>query len=137
MDEIKQMVVSRWLIKARNDYQTAQTMLKIDPTVTDIVCFHAQQCAEKCLKAYLTHADQHIERTHDLKKLVETCISFDGEFQNLIEPAEALTDYAVNTRYPEDWIEIPFDEAKSAIQNAEWIMDFVKPKLEIEMDNEL
>ena len=37
MDETKKRVIERWLVKARNDMVTAQTMLKNDPLVTDTV----------------------------------------------------------------------------------------------------
>ena len=53
MDEAARTAMSRWLIKADNDLVTARTMLGVDPPVTDTACFHAQQCVEKCLKAFL------------------------------------------------------------------------------------
>ncbi|HOJ61936.1 MAG TPA: hypothetical protein PK878_16765 [bacterium] len=41
MDENKRTAVPRWLSKARNDLQTARAMLAVDPSVTDMICFHA------------------------------------------------------------------------------------------------
>ncbi len=52
MDDAKQTTIARWLAKAKNDLITARTMLDTDPPITDIVYFHAQQCAEKALKAF-------------------------------------------------------------------------------------
>ena len=63
MDDAKQTTIARWLAKAKNDLITARTMLDTDPPITDIVCFHAQQCAEKALKAFLVVADIHVEKT--------------------------------------------------------------------------
>jgi HEPN domain-containing protein len=63
MDDAKQTTIARWLAKAKNDLITARTMLETDPPITDIVCFHAQQCAEKALKAFLVVADIHVEKT--------------------------------------------------------------------------
>ena len=39
-----------------------------------------------------------------------------------------LTDYAVVSRYPDDWRDIPVDEASKATRKAEDIMAFVRQK---------
>ncbi|MBI1822767.1 MAG: HEPN domain-containing protein [Nitrospirae bacterium] len=129
MDEHKQTAILRWLIKSGNDLKTAQTMLTTDPPITDTVCFHAQQCAEKSLKAFLTSVDVHVEKTHFLPRLIELCRNIDSGFDDLKEPAIALTDYAVEVRYPDDWRDIPLDEAVKAVKNAEKIMMYVQQKL--------
>ena len=90
MDEAKRVVVQRWLSRAEHDLITARATLKTDPRVTDTVCFHAQQGAEKMLKAFLAHIDIHVEKTHDLVKLLKPCIARDPAFQELVEAAEAL-----------------------------------------------
>ncbi|MFB3789257.1 MAG: HEPN domain-containing protein [bacterium] len=136
MDENKQTSVRRWLGKARNDLQTARAMLDVNPSVTDVICFHAQQCAEKCLKAYLTHIDRHVERTHNLKKLLKDCAAHDPEFNQLMELAESLLDYAVITRYPDSWVEIPLAEAQTAAQNAARVMYFILAKIGINPEKE-
>ena len=47
-------VISEWVIKAENDLTTAAHTLKLgEDCPTDTVCFHAQQCVEKYLKALL------------------------------------------------------------------------------------
>jgi len=69
MDELKATAIQRWLIKADHDLRTAKLVLAAEPPMTDTVCFHAQQCVEKCLKAYLVLRDQHVERTHYLRPL--------------------------------------------------------------------
>ncbi len=129
MDEHKRIAINRWLIKAGHDLKTAQTMLITDPPITDTVCFHAQQCAEKSLKAFLTFSDIHIEKTHFLPRLIELCRGINSSFDDLKEAAIALTDYAVEVRYPDDWREIPLNEAVKAVKNAEEIMTFVQREL--------
>jgi HEPN domain-containing protein len=51
----KTAVVAReWATKADNDLKTAAHTLKLgDKCPTDTVCFHAQQCVEKYLNAFL------------------------------------------------------------------------------------
>jgi HEPN domain-containing protein len=47
-------IAREWIIKAENDLKTASHTLKIGKGCpTDTVCFHAQQCVEKYLKAFL------------------------------------------------------------------------------------
>ena len=41
----------------------------------DAVCFHAQQAAEKALKAWLAVADVPIPRTHNLEDLQAQCLA--------------------------------------------------------------
>ena len=104
-------------------------MLSIEKPVPDISCFHAQQCAEKCLKAFLCSRGADVPRTHDLARLLEGCIESDPSFGELGQHARELTDYAVETRYPDDWSEIPFEEAEDAVREAGTIAEFVRGRL--------
>lgn len=131
MDERVKLVIERWLIKADHDLQTAKLVLSDEPPITDTACFHCQQCVEKCLKAYLVSVDEHVEKTHFLIVLVERCAKHNLEFLKLSKTAEMLTKYVVTTRYPDDWREIPANEAEEAVRNAEEVMTFVKGKLRI------
>jgi len=130
MDEATKVAVQRWLVKAGNDLRTGRTMLSVDPPVVDIACFHAQQCVEKGLKAFLTLAQRHVEKTHSLPRLVQLCAEVDASFAELKNMAVELTDYAVAQRYPDDWREIPLDEATAAVRLAAEAMAFVRAQLE-------
>ncbi len=129
MDKSRQTAIERWLEKAENDLKTARVMLATDPPVTDVVCFHAQQCAEKSLKAFLVFADIHVEKTHYLPRLVELCSGFDPAFRDQKDLAAELTDYAVAGRYPDEGTDITVAEAVAAKKNAEEIISFVRKKL--------
>jgi HEPN domain-containing protein len=111
-------------------------MLSAAPPVTDTACFHAQQCVEKCLKAFLTAKGKHIEKTHSLPRLVEMCGDLDKDFEKLKETSIELTDYAVVVRYPDDWRDITVEETESAAKRAKAAMEFVRSKLSVlEMKN--
>ena len=129
-DDLK-LAVERWLLKAKNDLRTAETMLSIDDPITDTASFHAHQCAEKCLKAFLTSIGVHVERTHDLPRLVEICSREDSDFESLRSSALTLADYAVASRYPDDWREILIEEAKQALKEAKKVLKFVKGKINL------
>lgn len=57
--------------KGRRDFITAQNGLHdITEVFPDIVCVHAQQAAEKYLKAYLVFLNLDFPKTHALEDLV-------------------------------------------------------------------
>jgi HEPN domain-containing protein len=130
MDEEALLVIRRWIEKAEHDLTTASVVLENKPDVTDTVCFHAQQCVEKALKAYLTLAGVHVEKTHHLPYLLDRCSAILPRFEDLRQHAQALTDYAVEVRYVDDWRDIPWEEARSAVKLAEEALAFVKLRLE-------
>lgn len=131
MNKETKISVERWLIKADHDLRTAQIVMKDNPPITDSAAFHAQQCVEKGLKAFIASHDLHLEKTHNLARLIEICTLKDENFQGLYPIAAELTDYAVVTRYPDDWYEISIDEAMEAVQQAQTVLDFVKSKLKL------
>ena len=56
MSELDKELALQWLEKARHDLFTAPRVLDAEDGPTDTPCFHAQQTAEKTLKAILTAA---------------------------------------------------------------------------------
>lgn len=66
-----------------------------------VLCFHAQQAAEKYLKAYLISRGAQVERTHDLEFLLARCQRFDPTLGALLNDCQALSDHAVDSRYPD------------------------------------
>lgn len=74
--------------------------LAADPEMNDeVVGFHAQQAAEKWLKAVLASRGVDFEYTHDLRRLIGLAglASIDSPFDT--RQAIALTEYAVPLRY--------------------------------------
>ena len=128
MDD-KDITIKRWLQKADNDLKTALIMNKEKNPPSDVVCFHCQQCAEKCLKAYLVSVEHDFPKTHDLEHLLSLCVIHDKTFKNIVEYAIAITDYAVETRYVDDWREISPEESIRAIDSAQQIRAFVAVRI--------
>ncbi len=122
--------VNEWKQKAENDLRTAQIVLSSEEPPTDTICFHAQQCAEKYLKSYLTSKDITIEKTHDLTRINNIYIGIDPDFQKLSEFAELLSGYAVEVRYPGDFIEYSIGEAEEAVEMAKSFKNLVLQKLD-------
>jgi HEPN domain-containing protein len=65
-------LAAQWAAKADNDLRNAEHTLTLeDDCPFDTVCFHAQQTAEKYLKAVLVSAGIDPPRTHDLRLLLQ------------------------------------------------------------------
>jgi HEPN domain-containing protein len=62
-------VVREWIDKAEGDYLTATREAQADPPNYDAVCFHAQQCVEKLMKAAVIAKGEIPPRMHDLTVL--------------------------------------------------------------------
>lgn len=90
-------LVQGWLKKATSDLVAMRASAQAG--ALDAACFHAQQAAEKYLKAYLADHDREIVHTHNLFKLLAVCTDIDPTFSQLTDAAELLTPFAVEARY--------------------------------------
>ena len=61
-----------WLRHARSDLAMASAVGPVGDILAETLCFHAQQAAEKALKAVLVHGGIEFPRTHSLRLLVDT-----------------------------------------------------------------
>lgn len=92
------IVVAAWLSKADVDLGTTRTLLRDrDETAAWVVCFHAQQAAEKYLKAVLAAGGTEPPYLHNL-------VALHARLASTIElPADVdlatLTTYASGPRY--------------------------------------
>lgn len=89
-----------WLRNARSDLALAG-MRKTKAVLYEHLCFHAQQAAEKALKAVLVAEGIRFPRTHDLAYLLDLLPSHATVPPSLIDLA-LLTKFAVLQRYPGD-----------------------------------
>ena len=132
--------VKKWIFKAENDLKIAKDELKAELPATDMVCFHAQQCAEKYLKAFLVFHNKPFKKTHNLFVLIRNCASINSEFQNLYDlGVDELTDYAIDIRYGDEFYFPSIEEAQEAIKLAEIVREFVIKafeKLGVKLDPE-
>lgn len=68
-------LTAEWVAKAEGDYVCVQREWKARKNPNyDALCFHAQQCAEKYLKASLQETSRRIDRTHNLTALLDLAI---------------------------------------------------------------
>lgn len=120
--------VAEWVSKAEGNFVTAGRELRARKLPNyDAVCFHAQQCAEKYLKAVLQENDKRIPKIHFLLELLAMILKFDGSYEFLKADLEVLEDHAVRFRYPGDAADK--DEAKATYAAAGTVRTFVRQKL--------
>ena len=81
------------------------------------------------MKSYLTFKNITVEKTHDLAKINNACISVDPEFEELSDAAEILSGYAVEVRYLGAFYEYSIEEAIEAVERAKMFKNFVLKKL--------
>lgn len=90
---------SRLIERARADLDAAG-ILNV-PAQYHNACYHAQQAAEKSLKALLRNNGISYPKTHDLGTLVDLVRRLDSGFPEFVVEAETLTQFAVEARYRE------------------------------------
>jgi len=110
-------VVTEWVDKAGGDYLTATREINADPANYDAVCFHAQQCIEKLLKAALIARGKLPAKTHDLVVLSDLLRSIEPQWHWPVEELRLLSRSAVSFRYPGESAD--HEEAEAALHACE------------------
>ena len=89
-----------WAQKAEADYVAADWLQQAPTPIHDAICFHAQQCIEKYLKAWLQEANTPFPRTHDLEELLDLIVDTTPVWNSWRSDFLVLTTHAVDFRYP-------------------------------------
>jgi len=118
-EQIKRELVRQWVCKANKDLDAARILLQSGPSMGGIVGFHAQQAAEKYVKAYLTWNQIDFPKTHNIGALIVLISGHNEELAERLKPAILLSSYAVEARYPADIPDISNCEAEDALNLAE------------------
>ncbi len=91
---------AKWVRKAEQDWDVAHKLAGETRPPRDAVCFHCQQAAEKYLKALLQEGGLMVPRTHQLDDLLALLLPGNATLARLQRKAGALTQFAVDYRYP-------------------------------------
>jgi HEPN domain-containing protein len=121
--------VRQWLALGDEDLRLARHALTLGAeTPYRLVAYHAQQCAEKWLKASLVFHGLDFPYTHNMARLLELCAQ-DGNWAETLTDAEELTPYAITTRYPGTDEDVSEREALRAIEIAAHVREVVTAAL--------
>jgi HEPN domain-containing protein len=130
LDDALRDWIARWVRLAEGDLSLARLGLARDEfDVFELVGFHAQQAVEKLVKAYLVRRSVEFGDVHDIDTLRRLVGTVDGDLAARIDPAAALTRYAVGTRYPGRYGRVTREQAEAAVQIAESVRADILPLL--------
>ena len=104
--------VRRWLRYSQEDLAAAETLIEQEDVTPRHVCWLAQQAAEKALKAVLVFLQIDFPRRHDLDAL-RNMIPAGWKLKENHPDLAALTEWAVEARYPGDWPDAVEQDARA------------------------
>ena len=125
-------LTEEWVQKAEGDYTVAQQSAQGQNPVNDVICFLAQQCVEKYLKAWLQEANIPFPRTHDLKELLNLIIPTLPAWDAWRDDFSKLSEHAVDPRYPGKFATV--DEATHAMQICDEVRRAVREHRKLSLD---
>src|SRR5437868_1227310 len=116
-----------WAKRAESDLLASRVLAATANPPWEIICFHAQQAAEKFLKAFLIKNGWSLRKTHDLSTLLAEAVRHDGKLAALDSECRELTPYIISGRYPD----LPVDEAagRNAIESAEKLASALRSRV--------
>ena len=127
-EEIR-LLVGEWIKKADLDFKTV-VRLCTESEFRDIVGFHAQQAAEKYLKAFLTRHQIEFPKTHVIRRLLILLEPVDPAMAEALDDANWLSPFGADIRYPGDRAEALPGEEVRARQIAQKVRDSVMAVLD-------
>jgi len=122
-------IIKEWLDKAEEDIRICEELMNKEE-FADGIAFHAQQAAEKYLKALWEFFDMDIIKAHDLYFLKEELVRKTDKIDKLSdEELSFLTQFAVDFRYPGE--RATMEEARKAYKIALRVRDVAMEILEM------
>lgn len=121
--------VQQWLKKANSDLQAAKLLCTGELEDYFTGGFHAQQAAEKYIKAFLVRHQVEFPKTHDIGRLRQLVASRDAALAERLEKADVLTPYGVDMRYPEEFEVVSQKRAECAVAVAEQVKEEILTSL--------
>ncbi|MCE5200221.1 MAG: HEPN domain-containing protein [Armatimonadota bacterium] len=117
-----------WLRHAKSDLALAQQPLAPE-VLYEALCFHAQQTAEKALKAVLVHNGGDFPLTHSIARLITVIQEQSIEWPKELDDAASLTQYAVQLRYPGSHAEATEADYREAVEIAAKILAWAEERV--------
>lgn len=121
--------VQQWLDRAEKDLRAAGVLLESGIEDYENVGFHSQQAAEKFLKALLVRHQIEFPKTHEISRLRDLVAQVDEGLAERLEPADLLTPYGVEFRYPGDLDRVSREQGIEALGLAKQVKAAVHARL--------
>jgi len=110
-----------WMARAKSDLALARVPLPEGAFYEDL-CYHAQQAAEKALKAVYQHRGWLFRYIHDLKELSNGLRRNGLDIPPEVEEAVVLSSFAWEARYPGLNEPVMVAEYQEALRHAEAVV---------------
>lgn len=116
----------QWMTSAEGDLRLARLASEDTGIGPEYSCFHAQQAAEKALKAVLLSRGREFPYTHDIEELLRLAEEAGLPLPESVRQADVLTPFAIETRYPGYWEEIREEEEAEALRIASEVVEWAR-----------
>ena len=117
-----------WLGYAKADLDSAKKLSNDADAPWHLVCYLCQQCAEKCLKAYLLNHGWRLKKIHEVVKLLEEAKQRDTSLATVDREADLLNAYTHIGRYP--LLAMSNQDGRNAIAAAETISREIRSRMQ-------
>jgi HEPN domain-containing protein len=104
-------VALRWLARAEQDLEVAQTLLALGDRQLDNAAFHLQQAAEKVLKGMLAAGARPFRKAHGLGELATWVAELHPDLAPELTDLDPYTTWAAAGRYPDARTSVPITRA--------------------------
>lgn len=128
-EEVKLEFTREWVRKAEGDFNAATHLFDGGENYLFQTAFHAQQSAEKYLKAFLVWHQIEFPKTHDIAKLIALAAEVVSDLTEILAEANTLTPFGVDYRYPGDYPELTAGDAEAALVLATLVRDQIRDRL--------
>ena len=123
---------TEWIEKAEGDIAVARREMATAEPVYHVVCFLAQQCGEKYLKAFLEERCIPFTKTHDLILLHDLSAGLLPELYPWRDRMATFGHFGIAVRYP--FTHAERQEAEDSMTLAEAIRAAVRTKLGLSLE---
>ena len=126
-DPLPQDDPEEWMDHALSDLLLAQN--RLPGLRLEHLCFHAQQAAEKAIKALMIRRGIEFPYVHDLSVLLSIVAEAGEDVPESVRLSRRLTPYAAAARYPGIAERVTEEDHAEAVRLAESVVNWVKGRL--------
>lgn len=114
--------VNKWIEIANEDLILAEHAFTLKSNIPyRLIGYHAQQAAEKYLKAFLVSRFIEFPYTHNIELLINL-VSQVYNIKDELNDAVILTGFAIAKRYPSEYEKVTKEDAKKALSIAKQVI---------------
>ncbi len=125
----KNEYIQEWFNRGQIDIDEAEFLLKHNRAF-EVISFHIQQGIEKYLKGYLISQGWQLEKTHDLRELLNEATKMDKSFGKFISPLRKISRYYIESRYPFGYrVDYTKEEIEESLEQVKRLIALIKGKI--------